>query len=70
MSGYLNTRPDAAMAVYAARRHRHQRTLGLDASGLQKDEDALAVPGGNPALDPEVADLEQLLRSLGATLDA
>jgi hypothetical protein len=70
LRAYLKLRPDAAISVYAARRHRHRQTLGIDATGLQQDEDALAVPGGNPNLDPEVADLEQLLRSLGATLDA
>jgi hypothetical protein len=60
---YARVRPQAALAVYAARRKRHALS-GIDASALQSDN----VAAGD-GLDPEVADMDQLLRSLGAKLD-
>jgi hypothetical protein len=58
---YLALRPNAAIAILAARRRR----LGIPA--LQPEESTPAADAS--AIDPEVADLQQLLVSLGAKLD-
>jgi len=62
---YAKMRPRAALAVYAARRRRHALTGGVDARALSSD----SVAAGDASLDPEVADMTELLRSLGAKVD-
>jgi len=60
---YARLRPQAALAVYAARRKRLALS-GIDATALESDH----VAAGD-GVDPEIADIDQLLRSLGAKLD-
>jgi hypothetical protein len=62
---YLRLRPDAGIAMYAARA---RRMRGLPAAAPAALTDG-KTPVAADAIDPEVADVEGLLRGLGATVD-
>jgi hypothetical protein len=64
---YVKLRPRGALAVYAARRRRLALTTGIDTRSLAGD--AIETSGGDAADDPEIADLDELLRGLGAKLE-
>lgn len=68
---YVRFKPAAAMALYATRRQRLALELGRDV-GLQTQEPGAsdeALARGATAIDPEVADVNELLRAMGATVE-